>query len=113
MNARQRAIRFTSIKENGCICCKMDDHSWTYPDVHHQLTTGFHGNGKRLGDEFTVGLCRWHHTGNRDESCWWAEGPSYALEAKAFREKYGSDEVLLAFQNKVLDATAPMLGGVR
>lgn len=113
MNAHQRAIRFTSIKDYGCICCRMNGHDWTYVDVHHLLTTGFHGNGKRLGDEFTIGLCRWHHVGIRDESCWWAEGPSYAKQAKAFREKYGSDESLLAIQNKALAATAPMFGGGR
>ena len=35
MNDAQRAIRFTAIKEIGCICCKVDGHDWTYADIHH------------------------------------------------------------------------------
>jgi len=110
VNERQRAIRFTSIKEVGCICCRMEGFGWTYADVHHLLTTGLHGNGERLGDEFTIGLCKWHHVGRRDESCRWATGPSYANEARAFRAHFGSDEALLGYQNKLLADNAPMFG---
>lgn len=111
MNEAQRAIRFTSIKEIGCICCRIEGFAWTYCDVHHLLTTGLHGNGERRGDEFTLGLCKWHHVGRRDESCHWATGPSYAKQARAFRDKYGSDDELLEYQNSLLSANAPMFGG--
>lgn len=108
MTPQARAIRFALIKEIGCICCRKDGFAWTYADVHHLLTTGLHGNGERRGDEFTLGLCKWHHVGRRDESCHWAQGPSYATQAKAFRERYGSDEELLAHQNRLLTGSAPM-----
>jgi hypothetical protein len=110
VNELARAIRFASIKDIGCICCRLDGFDWTYCDVHHLLTTGLHGNGERRGDEFTVGLCKWHHVGRRDDSCHWAIGPSYASNARAFREKYGDDEVLLTIQNTLLAAVAPMFG---
>lgn len=111
MNEGQRAIRFSTIKDIGCICCRLDGHDWTYAEVHHLLTTGFHGNGKRLGDEFTLGLCLYHHRGIRDESCQWAEGPSYFKQAGAFRKHYGSDADLLTIQNELLKAAGPMFGG--
>ena len=113
MNELQRAIRFTTIKDYGCICCRMEGFGWTYADVHHLLTTGFHGNGERLGDEFTIGLCKWHHVGVRDGSCHWAVGPSYAKQAKAFRLKYGNDQALLTYQNNILDANAPLFRSAR
>jgi len=104
VNDGERAIRFDGIKQIGCICCRLDGFDWTYAEVHHLLTTGFHGNGKRLGDEFTIGLCLFHHRGIRDDSCRWAEGPSYFSQAADFRERYGNDAELLLIQNEFLRA---------
>lgn len=111
MNETQRALRFATIKEIGCICCRINGHDWVYAEVHHLLTTGLHGNGKRLGDEFTLGLCVFHHRGYFDDSCRFAEGPSYANEAAEFRRHYGTDAELLEIQNEFLRAAAPMFGG--
>lgn len=111
MTPAARAIRFDGIKDIGCICCRLNGHGWVYADIHHLLSTGLHGNGHRLGDEFTLGLCIYHHRGRRDESCAFAEGPSYFNEAAAFRKHYGSDAELLVIQNEFLRAAAPMFGG--
>lgn len=111
MTPAARAIRFSGIKDIGCICCKADGLRWVYAEIHHQLSTGFHGNGKRLGDEFTIGLCMWHHRGLRDDSCRYASGPSYAAEAAAFRVQYGDDTALLNMQDRLLQRDRPMFGG--
>lgn len=113
MNEAQRAIRFDGIKQLGCICCRLEGHAWVYAEIHHMLTTGLHGNGKRLGDAHTIGLCIYHHRGYIDDSCRLAEGPSYAKQAAMFREVYGSDAELLEIQNEMLRAVAPMFGGGR
>lgn len=113
MTPEARAIRFAAIKEVGCLACKRDGFGWTYPEIHHLLSTGLHGNGRRRGDDATIGLCQWHHRGQRDEYCHWAIGPSYSRSARAFRERYGDDHSLLAWQNTLIARHAPMFGGGR
>lgn len=112
MNYRDRDLRFLAIREIGCIACKRDCKPHLRPftdcEVHHLLTTGLHGNGKRRGDDATIGLCSWHHRGMPVEyytarECVDCFGPSYARQARAFRDLYGSDDDLLAEQNRLID----------
>ena len=63
MNRRDRDLRFFAIGEIGCIVCKNRNLGFVPCERHHLLTTGLHGNGKRRGDEATVGLCQYHHRG--------------------------------------------------
>lgn len=109
MSPEHRAIRFAALKELGCLIARLRGLEWVGADIHHQLTTGFHGNGKRLGDEFTVALNPWSHAGRpfgglSEEECRAMFGPSYALHPREFRDTFGTDEELLAMQNEVLRA---------
>lgn len=115
MNEQERALRFMTIATCGCIACWMSIRRLVAPQVHH-LNFGDKHGGKRLGDEFTVGLCPWHHVG--DLVFDWSKGlhrdrlgPSWQHEPTAFRERFGTGAELLDFQNALiagyLQRTAP------
>ena len=99
----QRA-RWDDIREMGCVCCRINGIV-RLPEIHHMRVGGKHGQ-KRLGHDFTFGLCAWHHRG---ENAWGSEGrgnftygPSFALEPARFRKLFGSQEELLEFQNLLI-----------
>lgn len=107
MTPEHRAIRFDAMGEIGCIVARLRGHDKTYAERHHLLTTGLHGNGKRRGDEFTIALNPWSHRGQpfgglTVEQCEEMFGPSYASQAREFREMFGSDDELLEIQNAML-----------
>jgi Recombination enhancement, RecA-dependent nuclease len=92
--------RFRELQELGCCACRQ--MGYIQPcDIHHILS-----GHKRIGDEATVGLCEYHHRGvwnTRFASLNFAKalcGPSLALEPNAFRERFGTDEQMLAFANE-------------
>ena len=105
MSPRDRERRFRYIREIGCICCRRYGY-YAAPEVHHQ-NFGAHAGGKRLGDEYTVGLCRWHHRGVEKPPC--RVGPSLAKEPRRFREIFGTDEALLAEQNELISERERLL----
>ena len=110
-------VRDTAIRDIGCICC-LREGEVTLASKHHLLTTGLHGNGKRRGEQFTVGLCPWHHQGVPFDGFTLARmrgifGPSYHHHAKAFRDRYGDDESLLAVQNELIGRWRESFVGVR
>lgn len=95
MTPLQRQQRFADIVQIGCIAClRFGYHSG--PDVHH-LNLGGHAGQKRMGDEYTIGLCPYHHRGILPPMI--PVGPSLAKEPRAFREFFGSDAELLMEQN--------------
>lgn len=107
--------RFTQIRAIGCIACiKGSDRGFGRTEVHHLLVGGKHGQ-KRRGHAFTIGLCGWHHQGTRPQGMHERDGrrvygPSFKLHARAFREVYGQDDELLAYQNTLIArrAAAPV-----
>jgi hypothetical protein len=99
MNHLARARRFLRIQEQGCLCCRRFG-VWSVPEIHH-LNEGGHAGQKRRGDEFTIGLCSWHHRGIRSFLSG-TLGPSLALNSREFRERFGSDDELLAAQNELI-----------
>ena len=93
---------------SGCLVANILDLGWIPAEIHHLTSGGKHGQ-KRLGHDHTIGLNRWSHRGEPlTEYGWTAEdcerilGPSYALSPSAFRERFGSDDELLALQNAIL-----------
>jgi hypothetical protein len=74
-------------------------------EIHHQ-NLGAHAGQKRLGDEFTIPLCTWHHRGiprlMNSKDARKILGPSLARESKAFRRRFGSDRKLLRITNSQL-----------
>jgi hypothetical protein len=96
--------RWALIRERGCIACLVLDGGFMYPEIHHQTLGGRHG-APRLGHDFTVGLCPWHHRGDAPypaSEMEEAHGPSYAKTPKAFRREFGSDATLLREQNALI-----------
>lgn len=98
--------RYDRLQTIGCIACRMEGCGYAQVDIHHLTSTGRHG-GERRGNRFTVGLCPWHHrgvvpTGMLLTDCEEMRGPSLKHTPRAFREKYGEDAALLAYQDKIL-----------
>lgn len=107
MNERDRNIRFIAIREIGCIACRMHGIDGHVPPQVHHLNFGDRHGGKRLGDEYTVGLCVWHHVGQPFDGMWPGQcrekfGPSWAREPKLFRETFGDGARLLEYQNTLI-----------
>ena len=90
-------LRDFAVREIGCIPCRIAGYEGVPCEKHHLLTTGRHGNGKRRGEQYTVGLCPYHHRGVGNP----ADGPSLAREPRAFREHW-PDEWLLERQEILL-----------
>lgn len=94
--------RFDAMKEQGiCIACCLRGERRPQPiEIHHLLS-----GGKRRGHLFTVGLCQWHHRGIPpfgwgDAEALYELGPSLAKGSKPFRAVFGSDDDLLAAQER-------------
>jgi hypothetical protein len=97
--------RFYRIQEIGCIAC-LSRNIARAAEIHHLTIGGRHGQ-KRRGHDFTIGLCSWHHRGvnayGSQKLGASTYGPSYALEPRLFRSTFGSDDLLLSFQNELID----------
>jgi len=101
---RAERRRLAMIVELGCVACRIECRGgYSAPEVHH-LVDG----GKRLGHAAAVGLCPWHHRG-APRYGWNTAlmtsyfGPSLHHDARAFHSRYGEDEALLAFQNRLIE----------
>lgn len=105
MTSAQEA-RIVVVKEGRCVACWLDGRVTLGCDAHHLLS-----GGQRIGHEATVALCTWHHRGMPFEG--WTPrmmtaefGPSLANGSKPFRHRYGSDQDLLALQERMLRGDA-------
>lgn len=108
MNKRDADRRDFALRELGCVVCHIRGVGTVIAEKHHLLTTGFHGNGKRRGEQATVGLCSWHHRGVAPSGWNKVEarmrfGASYAEQPREFRRLY-PDAVLEAKQQQLLSA---------
>ena len=102
--------RFERLKRSGCRACDVNARRWWAVcdgegcDAHHLLS-----GGRRIGHDATIALCPWHHRGIRPADCatdadaFHKYGPSLANGSKPFRETYGTDDELLAEQNRILE----------
>lgn len=103
--------RFQLIKlESGCICCRLRGLGYTPPEIHHLID-----GGRRRGHDETIGLCQWHHQGYAPDG--WTPrtyrelaGPSLKDGTCTFREAYGTDDELLAAQNRLLQQISLLAG---
>lgn len=107
-------MRFAAMGEINCVVCDALGERGV-PERHHLLTSGLHGNGKRLGHKQTVAICGYHHRGEHATGSGLYEafhlGPNLADNAKAFREEWPDDR-LLAETNKQLRAWCDRTYGV-
>lgn len=104
------------MRDIGCLPCRAK--GWASDGEIHHLNAGGHAGQKRRGDEFTVCLCRHHHRGvpikgMNQAQCAKLLGPSLAHNSRAFRETFGSDEELLATQNRLIEEWDAMARGVK
>lgn len=100
--AEQRR-RWELIRADGCVACHVWGAGFMLAEIHH-LKSG----NVRMGHDYTVGLCPWHHRGVRafpQHEMEQAHGPSLANGVKTFWNEYGSDEWLLNAQNILIGWT--------
>lgn len=112
MTPAARNRRFRRIQEIGCLACRQ--RGWySTPDVHH-LNLGAHAGQKRRGDDYTIGLCPYHHRGVttlRIGQAYRSLGPSLAREPNEFRAEFGSDDALLTQQNLLIEQAEKQVVG--
>ena len=106
MTPRAREHRFLRLKEIGCIASWLDGRMNVPAEIHHLNLGGKAGQARR-GDEATIPLSPWHHRGEPLPGYTATQmrdlfGPSLARHSKAFRERYGSDDKLLAKTNDLI-----------
>lgn len=94
MATKAHEARIDRLQRIGCICCRKIGIK-SQIDVHHIV------EGYRLGDEFTLPLCPYHHRGDPPDGMSSKEarayyGPSLRLEKRNFKAKWGSERMLLA-----------------
>jgi hypothetical protein len=98
--------RFDAIQSIGCICCCLENWPGTPCEIDHLLT-----GGVRFEDEhrYTIGLDSWHHRGIPPPHCCGSieeatkcHGPSRRHNSKAFAERYGTDDQLLAIEDAAI-----------
>lgn len=101
---KQRIDRMLQL---GCIACRLDGR-FNLAEVHHMNLDGKAGQ-KRLGHDKTIPLCPWHHRCIRPagalslfDACR-VLGPSRATSPRRFRQRYGTDDELLAKVDEMLD----------
>jgi hypothetical protein len=99
---KSQQARFDALKEMGCICCWNHDAVRQDAEIHH-IAQGF----KRLGHDFTIPLCTWHHRGHPPAHLDVREmtqlcGPSLARGKRAFVAVFGTELALLETVNAVL-----------
>lgn len=116
MTPRAKERRFSRIRDIGCLCSRRKGW-YVAPEVHH-LNLGQHAGAPRRGDEFTIGLSAWHHRGvpllgMNAKQCTQMLGPSMALEPVRFREVFGTDDELLAEQDRLIGEWDQVAAGVR
>lgn len=99
---KEEAARFEAIREYGCLVCRAFFNMLAGAEIHHLTIGGRHGQ-KRRGHLFSIGLCPYHHRGHQQDREPLYLGPSYALQPKKFRERFGQDDELLEKQNRLLE----------
>lgn len=114
MNAALLERRFRLIYEIGCVACYVQ--GYFQPCQIHHLNLDQHAGQERRGDAFTIGLCPWHHVGEpiagaTQKQCRIMFGPSMKHEPRAFRERFGSDDHQLRYQNYLIRQRAVLRVG--
>lgn len=99
---KAEAERMDKIKRGPCVACHQRGIASWCPEIHHLLS-----GGRRIGHMATVGLCEWHHRAVIAWGCTGAEmrdhyGPSLNEGSKTFHAEFGSDAVLLGYQDELL-----------
>ena len=78
-----------------------------FPNGHCTIQHVVDGR-RRLGHMFTYGASQWHHQGFTRDHMTQAEmtehfGPSLALNPRQYHDEFGSEQQLVALQNRVIE----------
>lgn len=98
--------RYQALQDYGCMCCRKIGLI-EQAEIHH-ITEGY-----RLGNDFTLPLCPWHHRGmpphgfTSKKRAAKIYGPSLAENKKLFVEIYGTEKQLLEEINRWLNEENP------
>lgn len=97
---KAQEARFRKLYELGCICCILEGLPRSEAMIHH-LVEGM----KRLGHDFTIPVCPWHHVGQPPAGLSIRQaalmmGPSLELSKRKFVATYGTEHELLAMVNQ-------------
>ena len=92
--------RYTALKQLGCAACRQ--YGKARPaEVHHLVEAG-----ERLGNDFTIPLCDWHHRGVvvRTSANYMTLlcGPSLARSRRDFEREFGTEHDILDDTNELL-----------
>jgi hypothetical protein len=103
---KAQQARHDAIREAGCIVARMRGLGFVPAEIHHLTIGGKHGS-KRRGHDHVVGLNPYSHRGYpfggmSAARCEELFGPSYARQPRLFRETFGQDAALEAFQAQLL-----------
>lgn len=101
---KDEAARMDAVKQGPCVACHQRGIASWMPEIHHLLS-----GGRRIGHMATVGLCAWHHRAVISWGCTGKEmrehfGPSLNEGSKTFHAEFGSDALLLGYQNELIGA---------
>ena len=105
---REEERRFDAMQDRGCVPCwleaKLQGRKWAAEpgDIHHVVQADQCGH-----HSFTYLCCPWHHRGVpkndlNDKQMRAAFGPSMVKEPAAYRARYGSEDDLLVYQERLL-----------
>jgi hypothetical protein len=103
---KSESKRMAILSRIRCVACWDTGLTCGRTEVHHLIS-----GGRRRGHSYTISLGLYHHQGIPLPG-WTLHqmrtyfGPSLRLESKAFRERYGTDDELLAKVNKHLEMAA-------
>ena len=96
--------RYRQLAELGCICCRKLGYQ-NAGEIHHLV------EGYRLGNEFTICLCSWHHRGQPITTYKGVTaivlGPNLRDNKKAFIKLFGTERELLLETDKWLQGESP------
>lgn len=95
------------IRRLPCVACVIDDQDQPSRTEEHHLNLGGKAGQKRLGDQYSIPLCGWHHRAEpigtmTKTQCSLRWGPSLADQSREFRDLYGSDKELLTKTDELI-----------
>ncbi len=108
------SARSLEVKRLPCIACHIEDKPQPNKTEAHHLNLDSHKGQVRLGDEYQIPLCQWHHRGIRPVgmsivAMTGLYGPSWEFDSTQFRLAYGPDMELWVTTNRWLERLLPAM----
>lgn len=102
---KSEQARFVAIRMIGCVPCRIHIGVFRECEVNHVVS-----GRRREGHLRTYGACPWHHRAvpemGSPAATREALGPSLMDGSRTFKEFYGNDDFLVAYQDALIEAEA-------